>query len=95
MNVKPPAIMPKEIEKASPDNQAPIIPPTAMLASNQKNQMAGLKPAFRVRGRGTIVASVEIVATQRGRSGVSRGGKAPRVLVVGRLLDRFGKEIAR
>src|SRR5262249_6856774 len=38
--------------------QAPIIPPTAMLASNQKNQIASLKPAFRVRGRGTIVASV-------------------------------------
>ena len=58
MKMKPPTTIPKEIEKASPNNQAPIIPPTAMLASNQKNQIASLKPAFRVRGRGTIVASV-------------------------------------
>jgi hypothetical protein len=55
--------MPKEIEKASPDNQAPVIPPTAMLASNQKNQIASLKPGFKVRARGTIVASVEVIAT--------------------------------
>jgi hypothetical protein len=48
MNVKPLAIMPKEMEKASPDNQAPIIPPTAMLASNQKNQIASLKPGLKV-----------------------------------------------
>jgi hypothetical protein len=57
MKMKPPTTIPKEIEKASPNNQAPIIPPTAMLASNQKNQIASLKPAFKVRGRGTIVTS--------------------------------------
>ena len=68
VNVKPPPIMPKETEKASPNNQAPIIPPMAMLASNQRNQIASLKPAFRVRGRGTIVASVEIVASPGARS---------------------------
>ena len=58
MKMKPPTTMPKEIEKPSPNNQAPIIPPMAILASNEKNQIASLKPAFRVRGRGTIVASV-------------------------------------
>jgi hypothetical protein len=34
--------MPKEMAKSLPDNQAPIIPPTAMLASNQKIQSASL-----------------------------------------------------
>jgi hypothetical protein len=63
VNVKPPAIMPKEMPKASPDNQAPIIPPTAMLASNQRNQIASLKPGLTVRAGGTIVASVTIVGS--------------------------------
>jgi hypothetical protein len=40
----------------------------AILASTEKNQIASLQPAFRVRGRGTIVASVEIVASPGGRS---------------------------
>ena len=41
--VKPPAIMPPtEMAKSLPDNQAPIIPPTAMLASNHKIQIASL-----------------------------------------------------
>jgi hypothetical protein len=39
VNMKPPNIMPEKMaSKPLPDNQkqAPIIPPTAMLASNQK-----------------------------------------------------------
>ena len=37
---------------------------------------------------------VAISAGDRMKAGVSRGGKAPRGLVVGRLLDGFDKEIA-
>jgi hypothetical protein len=88
--MRPPARMPTEMATSSPDNQAPIIPPTATLASNQKNQIASLKPAFGVRGGGTIVAFV--VATQHGRSSVSRGGRAPRGFVVGPLLDSSTKK---
>jgi hypothetical protein len=43
VNINPPTIVPKKMEEASPDNQTPIIPPTAMLASNPKNHIAGLK----------------------------------------------------
>jgi hypothetical protein len=42
-NMKPPSIMPaKMVAKPLPDNQnqAPIIPPIAMLASNQKTHVA-------------------------------------------------------
>jgi len=55
--------MPNEIEKASPNNQEPIIPPTATLASNQRNQIASLKPGLTVRASGAIVASVTIVGS--------------------------------
>jgi hypothetical protein len=41
--MKPPTIMPPtEMTEPLSDSQAPIIPPTAMLASNQKNQIASL-----------------------------------------------------
>jgi len=39
---KPPAMMPTPMP-SMPDNQAPIIPPTAKLASNQKIQIAKLR----------------------------------------------------
>ena len=59
--MKPPTIMPPtEMAEPLSDSQAPIIPPTAMLASNQKIQMVSPKPRFMVRGRGMIVASVGI-----------------------------------
>jgi hypothetical protein len=83
------------MEKASPDNQAPIIPPTAMLASNQKIEIASLKPAFGVRGRGTIVASVGNRRYAARTIRVSRVGKAPPVLIVGRLLDAFNRRRTR
>jgi hypothetical protein len=52
MNVKPPAMMPpKDKAKSLPDNQAPIIPPEAMLASNQKIQIARLFIGDRPLGR--------------------------------------------
>jgi hypothetical protein len=37
----PPATMPTAMAKSSSDDQAPIVPPTAMLASNQKIQLGG------------------------------------------------------
>ena len=41
--MKPPTIMPPtEMAEPLSDSQAPIIPPTAMLASNQKIQIANL-----------------------------------------------------
>ena len=60
---KPPATMPAEMPKPSPDNQAsiaPIIPPTVMLASNQKIQLA--------KFRTTAIRPPEGVAAQ------TRGG---------------------
>jgi hypothetical protein len=84
------------MEKASPNNQAPIIPPTAMLASNQKNQIASLKPAFRVRGRGTIVSSARqssLCSTDDPAS--DRSLKAPRSRLVGPPLDTVDKRCKR
>ena len=52
---KPPATTPAEMPKPSPDSQAPIapiIPPTVMLASNQKIQLAKFRTtAIRPPGR--------------------------------------------
>ncbi len=43
VNVNPPAMMPpKDKAKSLPDNHAAIIPPMAMLASNQKIQIGRL-----------------------------------------------------
>jgi hypothetical protein len=39
---KPPATMPTAMAKSPSDNQAPIIPPMATLATNQKIQIARL-----------------------------------------------------
>jgi hypothetical protein len=66
--MRPPATVPTEMTNASPDNQAPIIPPTVMLTSNQKIQIASLKAGSKVRARGTIVTSVEIVQRDIGVS---------------------------
>jgi hypothetical protein len=51
VNINPPTIVPKKMEEASHDNQAPIIPPTAMLASNKKNHIARLKSGVRSCGK--------------------------------------------
>jgi hypothetical protein len=40
VNMKPPAIMPEAMVKSLADKQTPIVPPTAMLASNQEIQTA-------------------------------------------------------
>jgi hypothetical protein len=45
VNMKPPVIMPEAMVKPLADNQAPIIPPTAMLASNQEIQTASVRGA--------------------------------------------------
>jgi hypothetical protein len=58
VNVKPPAIMPKEVANSLPADQVPIIPPMAMLANSQKNQIASLKPALKVRARILIMCLV-------------------------------------
>ncbi len=43
VNAKPPIMIPSKDEAKSPrDNHAPIIPPTAVLASNQKIQIGRL-----------------------------------------------------
>jgi hypothetical protein len=52
VNMKPPIIMPdKMASKSLPDNQASTIPPTAVLASNQKNHIASLKRGLRSCGK--------------------------------------------
>ena len=54
VNMKPPNIMPEKMaSKPLPDNQnqAPIIPPVAMLASNQKIQVGRLFIGDAVRPR--------------------------------------------
>jgi len=62
----------------------------------------GAEPAHRSsrwpqrwRGRRGQRRPISIAAGARASAGVSRGGKAPRGFVVGRLLDALGKEIAR
>jgi hypothetical protein len=41
-NMKPPNIMPEAMVKPLADSKAPIIPPTTMLTSNQKIQIANV-----------------------------------------------------